>query len=118
MDQEIIEIPFQYSVSGTVSAQITFAERKEPIVAFVELDFGWMKIRGITVKKRDFKGDGNEVLVFDLPAYRAGIKFHKSVYMEKEIFFEFAEPVLNKVKEMLGEEVSREDEVFPDDIPF
>ena len=117
-----VEIPVNLNIDNAV-ARIKIVHDKEPILAFVQVDLGFITIKGITVKERDFNGDGNKVLVFDLPAYKAGFNYIKSVFIsDKRIFSEISRAVLSKVQEELGnaktyEEYS-EEEVNPDDIPF
>ena len=116
-----IEIPVNLNTQ-VVTAKITLAQGKEPILAFVQLDFGFITVKGITVKKVDFKHDGNETLIFDLPAYRAGITFVKSVFIpDKRLFSELARTVVQKVEEELaivGNSLRNDQHVDPDDIPF
>lgn len=96
-----ITIPVESSIKS-VTATITFVQNKEPILAFVHLDFGFIKIKGITVKKRDFHNDGNEVTVIDLPAYKAGFTYIKSVYIaDKRIYTAVTNAVLQKVQDEL-----------------
>lgn len=117
-----IEIPLD-AMTELVTAEISIVQGKEPIVAFVQLDFGFLTIKGITVKKRDFKNDGNEVLIFDLPAYRAGVNYVKSVFIsDKRIFTGISQAVLKRVEEELGGSNGFENHsdqyVNPNDIPF
>ncbi len=117
-----VEIPVNLNTAVAV-ARIKIVPGKEPILAFVQVDFGFLTVKGITVKKRDFNGDGNEVLVFDLPGYKSGYRFVKSVFIsDKRIFTEISQAVLDKVQEELGNTNTYgrypEEEVDPDDIPF
>lgn len=117
-----VEIPVNVN-SDFVTANITIVPGREPILAFVQLDFGFLTVKGITVKKVDFKHDGNESLIFDMPAYKAGFTYVKSIFIsDKRIFTELAQTVIQKVEEALGGNVYTrkysEEEVDPEDIPF
>lgn len=114
-----VEIPVNLNTTTAV-AHIKIAHGNPSIIAFVQVDFGFITIKGITIKKRDFKGDGNETLVFDLPAYKAGYSYIKSVFIsDKSMYFELSNAVLDKVKEELGYAKEFTEEIVdPDDIPF
>jgi hypothetical protein len=58
--------------------------------------------------------------VFDLPAYKAGYNYIKSVYIsDKRIFSEISNAVITRINEELGEgQIVSEEFVDPDDIPF
>ena len=114
-----VEIPVNLN-SNSAKAHIKFAHGNPSIVAFVQVDFGFITVKGITIKKRDFNGDGNEVLVFDLPAYKAGYSYVKSVFIsDKSMFFEISKAVLDKVNEEMGNATELTEEIVdPDDIPF
>lgn len=115
----VVEIPVNLNTSNAI-ANIKIAHGNPSIIAFVQVDFGFITIKGITVKERDFKGDGNKVLVFDLPAYRAGYSYVKSVYIsDKNMFFEISKAVLDRVSEELRNTKQLVEEIVdPDDIPF
>lgn len=86
-----------------IAATISLISGKEPIAAFVTLDFGFLKVKGCRVKWVDFNKDGNLTLVFDLPAYRAGVTFIKSVYIpDKRIYAQISNSVVAKVKDLLN----------------
>lgn len=115
----LVEIPVDLN-TNTAVAHIKIAHGNPSIIAFVQVEFGFITIKGITVKKRDFNGDGNETLVFDLPAYKAGYNYIKSVYIsDKRIFSEISNAVITRINEELGEgQIVSEEFVDPDDIPF
>ncbi len=114
-----VEIPVDLN-TNFATARIKLAHGNPSIIAFVQVDFGFITIKGITIKKRDFNGDGHETLVFDLPAYKAGYSYVKSVYIsDKSMFFEISKAVLDRVNEELGNTREFSEEVVnPDDIPF
>jgi len=120
MEKEKIEIKIPIdSILDNATASIAVVEGKEPIVAFVQLDFGLIKIKGITVKKRDFRRDGNEVMVLDMPAYRAGYSYIKSVFIaDKNIYTEITQAVLRRVQEELDSIRKSPDYIDVDAIPF
>ena len=115
----LVEIPVDLN-ANTAVAHIKIAHGNPSIIAFVQVEFGFITIKGITVKKRDFNGDGHETLVFDLPAYKAGYNYIKSVYIsDKRIFSVISNAVIARVNEELGNSQMSSDEfVDPDDIPF
>lgn len=120
MEKSKLEIGIPLDVYTDVAkANISIVQGKEPIVAFVQLDFGFIKIKGITVKKRDFKGNGEEILIFDMPAYKAGYNYIKSaVISDKRIYFQISNAVLQKIKESTSMNYLADQEVSVDDIPF
>lgn len=120
MEKRVFEIEITIDAPvDIVTANISIVQGKEPIVAFVQLDFGFITVKGCTVKKRDFKNDGNETLIFDLPAYKAGYTFIKSVFIsDKRIYSAIAQGVLRKVEEEQGMITNSEETVDVDDIPF
>lgn len=115
----LVEIPVSLN-SNTAVAHIKMAHSNSSVIAFVQVEFGFITIKGITVKKRDFNGDGHETLVFDLPAYKTGYSYIKSVYIsDKRVFSEISNAVIARVNEELGNtQDSSEDFVDPNDIPF
>lgn len=115
----LVEIPVDLNLNSAI-AHIKIAHDNPSIIAFVQVEFGFITIKGITVKKRDFNGDGNETFVFDLPAYKAGYNYIKSVYIsDKRIFSEISNAVIARINEELGGgQIAPEDFVDPDDIPF
>ncbi len=115
----LVDIPVSLNINNAI-AHITFAPGNPSIVAFVKVEFGFITIKGITVKKRDFNGDGHETLVFDLPAYKAGYNYIKSVYIsDKRIFAEISNAVIARINEELGNsQIVLDEFVDPNDIPF
>lgn len=115
----LVEVPIELN-TNTAVAHINLTHDNASIIAFVKVDFGFITIKGITVKKRDFSGDGHETLVFDLPAYKAGYNYIKSVYIsDKRIFSEISNAVIARINEELGEgQIISEEFVDPDEIPF
>ena len=115
----LVEIPVSLNTNIAI-AHIKMAHNNPSIIAFVQLEFGFITIKGITVKKRDFIGDGHETLVFDLPAYKTGYSYVKSVYISnKSVFSQISNAVISRVNEELGvAHESSEDFVDPNDIPF
>ena len=115
----LVEVPIELN-THTAIAHIKIAHDNPSIIAFVQVEFGFITIKGITVKKRDFNGDGHETLVFDLPAYKAGYNYIKSVYIsDKRVFSEISNAVIARVNEELRNTQALSNEfVDPDDIPF
>lgn len=120
MDKKFeVNLPFDKSTSGA-KVSVSLVSGRNPIIGFAQIDFGFVKIKGCTIKEKDFKHDGNTTLTFDLPAYRAGQIFVKSAYFpDKQFYGQITNAVINKVREELGyTPPNNEEDVNPDDIPF
>jgi len=124
METEKFQLEVKHDfMTDKATATISLVNGKDPIIAFVTLDFGFLKIKGITIKEKDFNNDGNKVLSFDLPAYRTGHGYNKSVYIpNKQDYLTIATPILERVKAELSQKnpplLEKETEVDPKDIPF
>lgn len=109
-----------------VKALISLIEGKDPIVAFVILDFGFIRIKGCRVKWVDFNKDNNLSLIFDLPAYRTGGGFIKAVYFpDKRFYIQIGNEIIEKVQALLtnngsnyGNNGEKNEEVNFDEVPF
>jgi hypothetical protein len=109
-----------------VKALISLVEGKDPIVAFVILDFGILRIKGCRVKWVDFNKDSHLSLIFDLPAYRTGAGFIKAVYFpDKRFYIQIGNEIVEKVQALLSNkdnnydnnDEKNEEENF-DEVPF
>lgn len=107
-----------------VKTQITIIPDRDPFVAFAQLDFGFIRIKGCTIKWSDFGKGGEPVLTFNLPAYKTNFKYIKAVYFpDTEHYLKLTEQIINAVKGKLNINDNNgggdsEVEVNPDDIPF
>lgn len=122
-EEYTISLPYSEAVSG-LKVQITIIPDKDPIVAFAQLDFGFVRIKGCTIKWKDFgKGEG-PMLIFDLPAYRTAFKHVKAAYFpDTEVYKRLTEAIVQSVKKKLNikNEPDGNDpdgEIDPDSLPF
>ena len=110
-----ITIPLEGDIKSVI-ATILLVKDKHPILAFVHLDFGFIKIKGVTVKKISFHHDNNEVILMDMPAYRTGFTFTKSAFIaDKRMYDTITNVVLQKVEdELIKRDVPPEDNTVSD----
>lgn len=118
MEKENIKIKIIINnQEATMLATISLITDKDPIVAFVVLDFGFLRIKGCRVKWADFNKDGNLTLIFDLPAYRAGATFIKSVYIpDKRIYAQISNAVVAKTRDLLNSNSNLENQMDEEEI--
>ena len=119
-DKYKIEIPISDPVWPTVLATVVLAKNKKPIVAFARLEIYSLVIKGITIKEKTFgKENTVPVLCMDLPAYRTGPVFTKSVYFtNKRIYVEISTAIVEAVQKWVKEFENKNEDINPEEVPI
>lgn len=117
-----MDMELNLNVKG-LTIEVTPVVRKDNIKGFVIWTFitdcGEIKVKGGTVRIKEF--GSQKLLSYDFPAYKAGFKYHKSVYMSNlELYKTLCKATVDKYCSLTGELPNeiQDEEINLDDIPL
>ena len=117
-----MDMELNINIKG-LEIEVTPVIRKDNIKGFIVWTFltdnGELKIKGGTVRAKEF--GSQKLLTYDFPAYKAGFKYHKALFMSNlELYKRLCKATIEKYCSLTGEFPNEipEEEINLDDIPL